>query len=52
MSGYLVFFGQMLISWKSDKQRIIARSSTETEYKALVDGTTKVIWLQYLLIDL
>jgi histone deacetylase 1/2 len=52
MGGYLVFFGQMSISWKSDKQRTVARSSTEAEYKALADGTAEVIWLQYLLTDL
>jgi len=50
--GYLVFFGQTPISWKSSKQRTIARSFTEAEYKALADGTVEVIWLQYLLRDL
>jgi len=50
--GYLVFFGQTPISWKSGKQRTVARSSTEAEYKALADGTAEVIWLQYLLTDL
>jgi histone deacetylase 1/2 len=50
--GYLVFFGQTPISWKSGKQRTIARSSTKAEYKVLVDGTAEVIWLQYLLTDL
>jgi len=50
--GYLIFFGQTPISWKSGKQRTVARSSTEAEYKALADGTAEVIWLQYLLTDL
>jgi len=49
---YLVFCGQTPISWKSSKQRTVARSSTEGEYKALADGTAEVIWLQYLLTDL
>ena len=50
--GYLVFFGQTPISWKSGKQRIVARSFTEAEYKALADGIAEVIWLQYLLTDM
>jgi hypothetical protein len=50
--GYLVFFGQTPISWKFGKQRTVARSSTEAEYKALADGIAEVIWLQYLLTDL
>jgi hypothetical protein len=41
--GYLVFFGQTLILWKSGKQCTFARSSTEVEYKALTDGTVEVI---------
>jgi len=51
-SGYLIFFGQTPISWKSNKRHTVARSSTEAEYKALADGTAEVIWLQYLLTDL
>jgi len=50
--GYLVFFGYTPMSWKSSKQHTVAHSSTEAEYKALVDGIAEVIWLQYLLIDL
>ena len=47
-----MFFGQTPISWKSGKQRTVSRSSTEAKYKALVNGTAEVIWLQYLLTDL
>ena len=50
--GYLVFFGQTPISWKSSKQCTVARSSTETGYKALADSTAEVIWLHYLPTDL
>lgn len=46
------FFCQTLISQKSGKQRTIARTSTEAEYKAFADKTTEVIRLQYLLTDL
>jgi histone deacetylase 1/2 len=52
MGGYLVFFGQTPISWKSGKQRTTIPSSTEAEYKALANGIAEVIWLQYLLTDL
>ena len=50
--GYIVFLGTTPISWKSGKQRTVARSSTEAEYKALADGTAEVLWLRYLLSDL
>jgi histone deacetylase 1/2 len=51
-SGYIIFLGTTPVSWKFGKQRIVARSSTEVEYKALADGTVEVLWLRYLLTDL
>jgi len=51
-SGYVVFLGTTPVLWKSGNQRTVARSSTEVEYKALVDGTAEVLWLHYLLTDL
>ena len=51
-TGYCFLLGDSLISWRSKKQIVIARSSTETEYRALAATTTKLIWLRWLLQDL
>ncbi|XP_019195053.1 PREDICTED: uncharacterized protein LOC109188867 [Ipomoea nil] len=51
-SGYAVFLGGNLISWLSRKQRTVARSSTEAEYKALADVSAEVTWVVSLLREL
>ncbi|XP_019175631.1 PREDICTED: uncharacterized protein LOC109170953 [Ipomoea nil] len=51
-SGYAIFLGSNLISWLSWKQRTVARSSTETEYKALADVAADVTWVVSLLREL
>ncbi|RVW70909.1 hypothetical protein VitviT2T_024559 [Vitis vinifera] len=51
-SGYCVYLGGNLISWSSKKQSVVARSSIESEYRALAHVTTKVIWLKSLTIEL
>ncbi|XP_031131872.1 uncharacterized protein LOC116033256 [Ipomoea triloba] len=48
-SGYVVFLGTNLISWVCKKQRTVARSSTEAEYKALADVCAEVTWIISLL---
>lgn len=48
---YCSFLGSNLISWSSKKQPIVARSSTEAEYRALASAITDVIWLRRLLQD-
>ncbi|XP_057985374.1 uncharacterized mitochondrial protein AtMg00810-like [Hevea brasiliensis] len=51
-TGYCFFLGNSLISWRSKKQTVVARSSTESEYRALADATSELLWLRWLLTDL
>lgn len=52
VSGYLVYFNNCLISWKSKKQSTISRSSTEAEYRALGFVTCEIIWVLKILFEL
>ena len=44
-SAYVLFLGHTPISWSSKKQRAIARSSTEAEYRALATVVAESMWL-------
>jgi hypothetical protein len=48
--GYAIFYG--LIAWSARKQSTISRSSTESEYKALANATSELVWVQSLLKEL
>ncbi|KAL0552475.1 hypothetical protein IC582_011590 [Cucumis melo] len=51
-SGYCTFVWGNLVTWRSKKQSIMARSSAEAEYRAMSLGICEKIWLQKVLSDL
>jgi hypothetical protein len=51
-TGYCLYLGRNLLSWTSRKQRTVSRSSTESEYRAVAQAATKIVWLQSLLSEL
>jgi hypothetical protein len=52
VTGFCIFLGDSLISWKSKKQSIVSQSSTEAEYCAMTSTTKEIIWLRWLLADM
>nr|GEZ22018.1 ribonuclease H-like domain-containing protein [Tanacetum cinerariifolium] len=52
VTGYSVFLGNNLVSWKRKKQSMLAKSSAEAEYKAMNTITCEVIWINKILTEL
>ncbi|CAN6697739.1 unnamed protein product [Malus baccata var. baccata] len=51
-SRYFTFVGGNLVTWRSKKQNVVSRSSTETEFRGMAHGICEVLWLRKLLGDL
>ena len=51
LTGYCIFLGQTLVSWKTKKQAIVSRSSTEAEYRSLASTVCELLWISYILRD-
>lgn len=52
MAAYCVFLGNTFIFWSSQKQSVVARSSTESKYRALNHAFDEIIWLKELLSEI
>jgi hypothetical protein len=50
--GYAVFLAGNLVSWSAKKQPTVSRSSLESEYRALANTASEVVWLLHILRDL
>ncbi|GJX79799.1 retrovirus-related pol polyprotein from transposon TNT 1-94 [Tanacetum coccineum] len=48
-TGYCVFVGGNLVSWKSKKQNVMSRSCSEAKYRAMAQTTCELVWLRNLL---
>ena len=48
-SGYVFILAEGPISWSIEKQSAIALSSTEAEYRGVVNVATQCLWLQGIL---
>ncbi|GJU46218.1 putative ribonuclease H-like domain-containing protein [Tanacetum coccineum] len=50
-TGGCQFLGRRLISWQCKKQTIVATSTTEAEYVAVVNCCGQILWIQNQLLD-
>lgn len=51
-SGYVFVCASSPITWASQRQSVVAQSTTEAEYIALAFGTKEALWIKYFLDEL
>ena len=52
ISGYCTFLCGNLVTWRSKKQNVVARSSAEAEFRAMAQGIYELLWMKIVLDDL
>ena len=50
--GYYTFLGENLVTWRSKKQSLVARSSTEAKFRTMAQGVCELLCLKIVLEDL
>ena len=51
-SGYCSCVWGNLVTWRSKKQNVVARSSAEAEFRSMANGICEGLWLQHILKEL
>ena len=51
-SGYYTFVGGNLVTWRSKRQNVVARSSVEAEFRAMAQDVCELLWIKLLITDL
>ena len=52
LTGYCVFLGDSLVSWKTKKQKVVSKSSTEAEYRSMSQTTSELVWIEAVFAEL
>ena len=52
ISSYFTFVGGNLVTWRSKKQKVVALSSAEAEFRGIIKGICELLWLKRLLTEI
>nr|GEZ93009.1 putative copia-type protein [Tanacetum cinerariifolium] len=51
-SGYFIFVGRNLVTWRSKKQKVVSLSSAEAEFQGIARGLAEALWIRKLLSEI
>lgn len=51
-TSYCTFLGQNLVTWRSKKHNVVARSNVEIEFRGIALGICELLWLKIIVEDL
>lgn len=52
LTGWCIFLGDSLVTWKTKKQETVSKSSTEAEFRSMSHTTSELVWVVNVFQDL